>query len=111
MLLGDIDHKTVIQQLESNLGSWRVAPGQPKVPPSVPTDRAPQSAGHKVYLGDQPGLKQAIVMLVEPGIQQTDPDVCALDVLGGIMNGLGGAHPGLGPRCLPPNFRIKHLDQ
>ena len=91
-LIGAVQKDAVLQQLEDALGSWHVAPGQPAQPPGLPVDRAPtDAAGHTIYLVDQPGLEQAVVVLAEPGVQQADPDVYALDVLGSTMNGLGGA--------------------
>ncbi|KXZ52708.1 hypothetical protein GPECTOR_8g103 [Gonium pectorale] len=56
------------------------------------TPVANASAPHRpvVYLVDRPGLTQANVLTAEPGITLSDPDVFALDVLGGVFNSFGG---------------------
>ncbi|GFR43895.1 hypothetical protein Agub_g5025, partial [Astrephomene gubernaculifera] len=43
-----------------------------------------------VYLVDRPGLTQATVLVGEPGIPLSDPDLFPLDVLGGVFNSFGG---------------------
>jgi predicted Zn-dependent peptidase len=91
VLLGDFKNVTALQLVESSLGSWPVASGQQQEPAAVPADAPPSNApGNVVYLVDQPGLKQAVVMMAEPGIRQTDDDVHALDVVASVMNGVGG---------------------
>jgi hypothetical protein len=92
---------------EETFVGWKVAPDQPVQAPAIPIGNPPtDDAGHAIYLIDRPGAVQATVVLGEPGIQQTDPDACALDVLGSAMNGLGGVQPlvsravsGSAPNC------------
>ncbi|GIL98502.1 hypothetical protein Vretimale_3837 [Volvox reticuliferus] len=43
-----------------------------------------------VYLVDRAGLTQAYVLTAEPGINLSDPDLFALDVLSGVFNSFGG---------------------
>ena len=106
MLLGDVKADTVVQQLEQNIGSWKAAEGQPPKPPPVPVGSKPVPGGHHIFLYDSPGLQQATVLLAEPGIGQTDPDVYALDVLGSVLNGLGGVHLAT-QRSLPAFCRLQ----
>ncbi|EFJ50946.1 hypothetical protein VOLCADRAFT_103741 [Volvox carteri f. nagariensis] len=54
------------------------------------TTAAPSGRRPVVYLVDRPGLTQAYVLTAEPGISLSDPDLFALDVLGGIFNSFGG---------------------
>ena len=90
------------KQVGEAFADWTVGPDQPSIPAGTPVGGPPSGqVGQTIYLLDQPGLKQATVVLGEAGIQQTDPDVFALDVLGSALNGLGGAQQPSAPQRMP----------
>ena len=92
LLAGNISNGDAAQAVTAALAAWRTPADAPSEPPAVPLGAPPTwDAGHKVYIVDQPGQKQAVVMLAEPGIRLTDSCVQALDVFSSVLNGLGGA--------------------
>ena len=94
LLVGNMRNDDALAAVTAALASWRTPQRAPLEPPAVPLGAAPTGdAGHKVYLVDQPGQRQAVVMMAEPGIRLTDSCVHALDVFGSVLNGLGGALP------------------
>ena len=75
----------------SALGSVWAAPAGTTPPPLPDTPLAPRAAwAGRTFLIDRPGLAQATVLLVEPGVLMTDPDTPSLDVLAAALNSFGG---------------------
>jgi zinc protease len=91
-VLGDFDSSEMRALLQRELGAWAPPPGAgpPRVLPATPLPDQAAAAG-RVFLVDRPGATQAAVAVGEVGIQMMDPDECALDVLGDVLNGFGGA--------------------
>lgn len=91
-VVGDFSSPEMMRLVEQAFGSWAPAEGQPAEPPVAPRAQLPAQDGveGRVYLVDRPGLTQASVVSVEPGIQLSDPDAYPLDVLGSIFNSFGG---------------------
>lgn len=86
-VVGDFDSQEMRSRIEAKFGNWRR--DQPQLTtPSLPTVTAPTSSG--LFVVDQPQLTQSYVKLGQLGGQLDDPNVFALLVLNGVMNGLGG---------------------
>ncbi len=85
-IVGDFDSQQMRSRLERQFGTWR--PKQPQAVMPVPTVTATQSKG--VFVVNQPQLSQSNVLLGQLGGKLDSPDVFALYVVNGVMNGLGG---------------------
>ncbi|KAH8963611.1 hypothetical protein BDL97_04G022700 [Sphagnum fallax] len=96
---GDFDSSAVKVMLRQYFGDWQtslsseltgkngilmVANGRPALETGI------SASGPNIYVVDRPGLSQGYVRMGELGTTLADPDVCALDVLNGILNGFGG---------------------
>lgn len=79
------------QLVTQTLEAWQPAPGQPQAPPAVPTSPGPSApSGPRALLVPLAQARQASVLLGEPGVALSDPDVAALDVLASVLNSFGG---------------------
>ncbi|HEV2885222.1 MAG TPA: pitrilysin family protein [Pyrinomonadaceae bacterium] len=69
IVAGDVQNKSVIQQVESLFGNWQggeVASNNFPAPPA--------RSGRKAYVVDRPGSAQANIVIANPGITRTSPD-------------------------------------
>lgn len=76
--------------VKQSLGGWRVSSPGPS--PTLPSSPLPDPASYagRIFLVDRPGATQASIATAEVGISMMDPDECALDVLGDLLNSFGG---------------------
>ncbi|MBW4552367.1 MAG: insulinase family protein [Aphanocapsa sp. GSE-SYN-MK-11-07L] len=86
-IVGDFDSQQMRSRLEAKFGTWQPSQPQTAIPP-LPTVTAAQSGG--VFVVEQPQLSQSNVLLGQLGGKLDSPDVFALYVVNGVMNGLGG---------------------
>jgi zinc protease len=116
LVVGDIDHNTMIESLEKLLGDWK--PGAASAANFPP---APSRTTRSTYLIDRPGSAQSNIVIANPAINRTSPDYFPMlllhTVLGAnassrlFMNlrehkGLTyGAYTGLDARKLAGTFR------
>lgn len=89
-VVGDFNARDMKQLLEGSLGAKWQRPAPPALP--LPTSPIPDhtSIAGKVYFVDRPGANQTSIAMAEEGILFGDPDECALDILGSLLNNFGG---------------------
>jgi zinc protease len=86
-IVGDFDSLQLRSRIEAKFGQWK-SDQPPTDIPKLPAVKAVESRG--IYVVDQPQLTQSYVQFGQLGGQLSDPNVFALFVLNGVMNGLGG---------------------
>eukprot|EP00249_Psilotum_nudum_P020485 c27726_g1_i2 orf=222-2186(+) len=87
---GDFDKSLVKYEIEENLGTWTGIYVEDAEGLLQTTEIGSSTSEPCIYTIDRPGLSQGIVRMGELGTTLTDPDVFALDLLNGILNGFGG---------------------
>ena len=85
-IVGDFDSEQMRSLIQAKLGDWKSS-GKTVSPHSPSVSQAKQGG---VFLVDQPQLTQSYVQIGHLGGQLNSPDYMALDVMNGVMNGLGG---------------------
>jgi zinc protease len=85
-IVGDFDSQTMRSLIQTHFGDWK--PGPPLAKISLP--RVSQTKHGGIFLVDQPQLTQSYVQVGQLGGQLDNPDVFALYVMNGVLNGLGG---------------------
>jgi len=86
IVAGDIDSKTLISKLESSFAGWKSG--------SVPATSGvadQMMAKQAIYLVDKPGAAQSSVSIGQTGIDRSNPDFYAVQVMNSILGGGGGA--------------------
>lgn len=85
-IVGDFDSEQMRSLIQAKLGDWK--PSGNMISPHLPSVSQAKEGG--VFLVDQPQLTQSYVQLGHLGGQLNSSDYMALDVMNGILNGLGG---------------------
>jgi zinc protease len=86
-IVGDFDSLQMRSLIESKFDSWNPTQLQAAIP-ALPDVTQAKSGG--MFVVDQPQLTQSNVLLGQLGGKLNSPDVFALYVVNGVMNGLGG---------------------
>lgn len=89
-IVGDFDQEQMRSLIQAKFGGWQ--PNSTQVftadPTEIPTVTQAQRGG--VFFVNQPQLTQSYIQLGHLGGQLDNPDVFALYVMNGVLNGFGG---------------------
>ena len=85
-IVGDFNAAQMRSLIQKNLGDWKADPNLVK--PTLPTVSQAKTGG--VFVVNKPELTQSYVQIGHLGGKLDSPDYAALDVLSGVLNGLGG---------------------
>ncbi|MFI5251038.1 MAG: M16 family metallopeptidase [Bacteroidota bacterium] len=83
IVVGDVTADKIIPLLEKVFGSWDK--GDDIQQPVVPT--AAQVASRTVYLIDKPGAAQSVIRIGRVGVERSNPDYFAIEVMNTILGG------------------------
>ncbi len=85
IVTGDITLAQAQQAIAARFGAWpRAARSGPK--PSVPLPiEAP--AARALFLVDKPGAAQSVIIIGAPGVERSNPDYAAIEVMNTILGG------------------------
>lgn len=86
IVVGDVDSKSLMPRLEKALGSWEAGKVAAAGVPSTAMKAKPG-----IYLVDKPGAAQSSVSIGQVGIDRTNPDFYAVQVMNSILGGGGSA--------------------
>jgi len=85
-IVGDFDPQAMRQLIVQKFGDWP-ANRQLEIPPLPKVEQANMGG---IFMVDRPQLSQSNVLMGHLGGKFNDPDYFALDVMNGVLNGLGG---------------------
>jgi zinc protease len=88
IVVGDVDNKTLMPKLERAFAGWK-AGGTASAPAAVTT--ATMTAKPGIYFVDKPGAPQSSVFIGQVGIERSNPDYYAVQVMNSILGGGGTA--------------------
>jgi zinc protease len=86
IVAGDVDSKSLTAKLEKAFAGWKSG--------SVPASGSVSStmvAKPGIYFVDKPGAAQSSVSIGQVGIERTNPDFCAVQVMNAVLGVGGGA--------------------
>ncbi len=84
VVTGDVSLAETRDLVARRLGAWRAAP----VPaPARPAAANPAAEPAKIYLVDKPGAAQSVIRIGGPGIERSDPDYYAVEVMNTLLGG------------------------
>jgi zinc protease len=86
IVVGDVDSKTLMPKLEKALGGWKSADVT-----LTNTPAAEMMGKPGIYLVDKPNAAQSSVSIGEVGVDRSNPDYYALQVMNSILGGGGSA--------------------
>jgi zinc protease len=86
IVVGDIDSKTLKPKLEKAFAGW--SSGNV---PSMDVSKMEMMAKAGIYLVDKPGAAQSSVSIGQVGIERSNPDYYAIQVMNAILGGGGSA--------------------
>jgi zinc protease len=86
-IVGDFDSQALRSLIEAKFGNWRPQAGQPQAQKLPPVKQAEKGG---LFFINQPQLTQSYVQLGQLGGDLKNPDVFALYVMNGVLNGFGG---------------------
>ena len=82
---GDVDPSVVLKEITARFGDWKEGPMPAEAPPTpavAPLDR-------KIVIADRPELVQTRIMILQEGIDRTDPRRIAAGLLNDTLGGSG----------------------
>lgn len=82
IVVGDIDSKTLIPQLEKSFANWKSADVAAVTTPEAKTFDAPG-----IYIVDKPGAAQSVISIGQIGVSRDNPDYFPLQVMNSILGG------------------------
>ncbi len=85
LVAGDLDAVRAKALLESLFGDWRA--GEDALPLEAPEIREPERGPLAVYLVDQPGSVQTVILWSVPAPPRGTPDRLAIELLGTVFGG------------------------
>ena len=83
IVTGDITLGEAEAALSRRLGGWRGA----SVPAAVARGGTAAAGPSRIYLIDKPGAAQSVIIIGNPGIERSDPDYFAIEVMNTILGG------------------------
>lgn len=84
-VVGDLSEADARKLLDARFGRW-AARGEERTPaPVLVTAARPQ--GTKVYLVDKPNAAQSVILIGAPGVERTNADYAAIQVMNTILGG------------------------
>ncbi len=86
IVVGDVDHKTLMPKLEKAFASWKT--GDVK---AMNTPESMMKGTSGIYLVDKPNAAQSSVSIGQVGVDRSNPDFYALQVMNSILGGGGAA--------------------
>lgn len=88
IVAGDVDSKTLLPKLEKAFAGWKAGDGS-----SVAAKSGSETMMAKpgIYLVDKPGAAQSSVSIGQVGVDRSNPDYFALQVMNSILGGGGTA--------------------
>ncbi len=86
VITGDINMTEARELLNSRFGSWSAA-GQAPEPVAAAQLPAAIDRATTIYLVDKPGAAQSVIALARPGIERSNPDYYAVQVMNTILGG------------------------
>lgn len=86
IVVGDVNVKTLMPRLEKALGGWTSGPV-----PAMGTPGSQMMGKPGIYLVDKPGAAQSSVSIGQVGVERSNPDYFALQVMNSILGGGGSA--------------------
>ena len=82
IVVGDVESKTLLSKLESAFGIWKA--GAPSAAPRAGQDMKGKPG---IYLIDKPGAAQSTIFAGLVGIERTNPDYYAVQIMNSILGG------------------------
>ena len=83
IVVGDVDSKTLLPKLEKAFANWK--PGARTNPTTEAAETMMGKAG--IYFVDKPGAAQSSVAIGQVGVDRSNPDYYALQVMNSILGG------------------------
>jgi predicted Zn-dependent peptidase len=84
IVVGDVDTKTVMAQMETAFGGWKASAAAPK---TAAMPEVAQVRGRRVVMVDRPGAAQTVIRIARLGVDRKTPDYYPLSVLNTILGG------------------------
>lgn len=85
LITGDITLADAKRELEKRFGAWRAGTAAAAAAPV--TAEAPPISARAVYLVDKPGAAQSVITIGAPGVERSNPDYYAIEVMNTILGG------------------------
>ncbi len=82
IVVGDVDGQSLIPKLEKTFANWKA--GEVKSN-SLPNAGGMEKAG--IYLVDKPGAAQSVVSIGQVGVERSNPDYYAIQIMNTILGG------------------------
>ncbi len=82
VVTGDVDSKTLVSKLEKAFANWKA--GEVKTQ-AVPNAVGMETAG--IYIVDKPGAAQSVVSIGHVGVERSNPDYFAIQLMNTILGG------------------------
>jgi zinc protease len=89
IVVGDVDKKTLIPKLEKAFAGWKSGDASTMTAAKVGGETMMAKPG--IYLVDKPGAAQSSVSIGQVGVDRSNPDYYALQVMNSILGGGGTA--------------------
>jgi zinc protease len=83
VVVGDVTPDKIMPLLEKALGAWKK--GDDIQQPTVPTPA--QVSSRTVYLVDKPGAAQSVIRIGRVGVERSNPDYFAIEIMNTILGG------------------------
>lgn len=87
VVTGNLKMAEAQQLLAARFGAWRASgTARPELPATAQLPAAVDRAT-KIYLVDKPGAAQSVIALARPGVERSNPDYYAIQVMNTILGG------------------------
>lgn len=88
LVTGDVTLAEAQAELGRRLAGWRIAgEGAADGSPVRPAAKEPVSRARTVYLVDKPGAAQSVIRMGHRGVQRSNPDYYAIEVMNTLLGG------------------------
>ena len=87
VVTGDLTMAEARQLVTARFGGWRQDRMARRDPPTAEALPAPVDRATRLFLVDKPGAAQSVIALARPGVERTNPDYYALQVMNTILGG------------------------
>lgn len=84
VVAGDITLERAREELLERFGAWEPAGTEAAEPPAAPAVSVPPT---RIFLVDKPGAAQSVIAIGRPGIERSNPDYYAVEVMNTLLGG------------------------
>ncbi|HVX89454.1 MAG TPA: pitrilysin family protein [Gemmatimonadales bacterium] len=87
VVTGDLTMAEARQMIAQRFGGWRMDRMARRDPPTAATLPTPVDRSTRIFLVDKPGAAQSVIALARPGVERSNPDYYAIQVMNTILGG------------------------